>query len=208
VTFHRRKPFTEDEHYLLSLLQTHLADAVQSKDSLPAAQAAHGWQLRVRSDGTSEPVDDELAQLLARYFPSTAGSRALPRELVGWVRRQLTHPGRAEPPAVSGPEWIIAQPGGRLLLRLANSGPYRVLHVREERGAADFFRLKGRGLTPRECEVAFWVGQGRRDAEIARLLGCAVKTASKHMENLLAKTGAETRAGATHAVQEWLRAPA
>jgi DNA-binding CsgD family transcriptional regulator len=122
VTFHRDRPFDADEHYLLSLLQTHFDAAVRSS--------------RRRPSGPSRP----------------------------------------------------ATPAG-------------------EKSAADFFRLQAFGLTPRECEVAFWVAQGNRDAEIARRLDCAVRTVSKHVENLLAKTGAETRAGATYTAQEWLRRP-
>jgi len=70
---------------------------------------------------------------------------------------------------------------------------------------AEYFRLRKTGLTRRECEVVFWVAQGKRDAEIAVLLGCAPKTVGKHVENLLLKLGAETRLAAAHTVQEWLR---
>lgn len=72
------------------------------------------------------------------------------------------------------------------------------------RAAADFHRLRHRGLTSRECEVVFWIAQGKRDAEIATILGCAPKTVSKHAERVLAKFAAETRLGAAHAAQEWL----
>lgn len=71
--------------------------------------------------------------------------------------------------------------------------------------SADFHRLRARRLTPRECDVTFWIAQGKRDAEIAAILGCAPKTVSKHVENLLAKLGAETRLSAALAAQEWLK---
>jgi DNA-binding CsgD family transcriptional regulator len=84
----------------------------------------------------------------------------------------------------------------RIKPREANNGPRCT--------AADFHRLRYRGLTPRECEVVFWIAQGKHDAEIATILGCAPKTVSKHAERVLAKFAAETRLAAAHAAQEWL----
>ncbi len=52
------------------------------------------------------------------------------------------------------------------------------------------------GLTPREHEVLMWMRQGKRNAEISLILGCAVRTVEKHVENILRKAGAETRTGA------------
>ncbi len=51
-----------------------------------------------------------------------------------------------------------------------------------------------RPLTAREFEVARLVGEGRTNAEIAALLGIAPKTASSHVEHILAKLGASRRA--------------
>lgn len=61
------------------------------------------------------------------------------------------------------------------------------------------FRLLG--LTPRECEVMGWLARGKRDAEIAAILGCAVKTVGKHVEHILSKLKVETRLGAAHVVR-------
>ena len=51
-----------------------------------------------------------------------------------------------------------------------------------------------RPLTAREFEVARLVGEGRTNAEIADSLGIAPKTASSHVEHILAKLGASRRA--------------
>lgn len=51
-------------------------------------------------------------------------------------------------------------------------------------------------LTPREIEVMHWVRAGKRNGEIATILGCAIRTVEKHVEHILAKTGAETRTAA------------
>jgi DNA-binding NarL/FixJ family response regulator len=68
----------------------------------------------------------------------------------------------------------------------------------------DFSRLAAIGLTSRECEVVTWIAQGKRDAEIALILGLAVKTVSKHVEHLLAKLNVESRAAAASVVCERL----
>ena len=51
-------------------------------------------------------------------------------------------------------------------------------------------------LTPREAEVFHWLREGKRNGEIAVILGCSARTVEKHVEGILRKTGAETRAGA------------
>lgn len=48
-------------------------------------------------------------------------------------------------------------------------------------------------LTAREAEVFTWLREGKRNAEISIILGCARRTVDKHVENILRKTGAETR---------------
>ena len=51
-------------------------------------------------------------------------------------------------------------------------------------------------LTPREQEVLHWVSQGKRNNEIALILGCSHRTVEKHLEHILAKRGVETRTAA------------
>ena len=51
-----------------------------------------------------------------------------------------------------------------------------------------------RPLTAREFEVARLIGEGQTNAEIAEALGIATKTASSHVEHILAKLGASRRA--------------
>lgn len=51
-------------------------------------------------------------------------------------------------------------------------------------------------LTPREAEVMHWVTEGKRNGEIACILGCSPRTVEKHVEHILAKTGTETRTAA------------
>ena len=51
-----------------------------------------------------------------------------------------------------------------------------------------------RPLTAREFDVARLISEGLTNAEIAESLGIAPKTASSHVEHILAKLGASRRA--------------
>jgi DNA-binding NarL/FixJ family response regulator len=70
--------------------------------------------------------------------------------------------------------------------------------------SSELIELRKLRLTRRECEVIFWITRGLGDAGIASRLGCAPKTVSKHVENLLQKLNTETRLAAACAVQQWL----
>ncbi len=51
-------------------------------------------------------------------------------------------------------------------------------------------------LTRRECQVLRWIIRGKRDTEIAIILGIQPRTASTHVRNILAKLSVETRLAA------------
>ena len=74
------------------------------------------------------------------------------------------------------------------------------------RPTENFSELRSIGLTSRECEVLRWVAHGKRDADIARILGIATKTVGKHIEHLLAKLHAENRTAAVSVALDRLRA--
>jgi DNA-binding NarL/FixJ family response regulator len=51
-------------------------------------------------------------------------------------------------------------------------------------------------LSPRECEVAHWLANGKTNPEIALILGTKPRTIEKHMERILEKLGVENRTAA------------
>ena len=52
------------------------------------------------------------------------------------------------------------------------------------------------GLTRRQGEVLHWLGVGKRNAEIAVILGISSRTVDKHVEHVLSRLGVETRSAA------------
>lgn len=65
--------------------------------------------------------------------------------------------------------------------------------------------LAGLGLTGREQEVLFWITEGKRNSEAAQILGIAPGTVKRHLENIYAKLGVESRQGAARRALEKLR---
>jgi DNA-binding CsgD family transcriptional regulator len=67
--------------------------------------------------------------------------------------------------------------------------------------------LEALGLTPREAEVLLWIAQGKSNAEIGIILGCAENTVKVHIARIFEKLGFENRNAATIAALELLSAP-
>ena len=63
------------------------------------------------------------------------------------------------------------------------------------------------GLTPREAEVLLWVAQGKRNGEIAQILGTGESNVKKHLEHIFEKLGVENRGAAALAAIEALGGP-
>lgn len=65
----------------------------------------------------------------------------------------------------------------------------------------DHLALRRAGFSRRESEVFLWMAQGKRDREIAVILGISYRTVTNHVHAILLKTGAETRTAAVAAMQ-------
>ena len=65
--------------------------------------------------------------------------------------------------------------------------------------------LRRIGLTPREAEVLHWLIQGKRNCEIAEIVGARNRTVDKHVEKILAKLCVETRTAAANVASQILR---
>ena len=68
--------------------------------------------------------------------------------------------------------------------------------------------LESLGLTAREAEVLLWVAQGKANADIAIILGCAQNTVKVHLARIFEKLGFENRNAPTVKALEVLSSPA
>lgn len=57
--------------------------------------------------------------------------------------------------------------------------------------------LESLGLTPREAEVLLWIAQGKSNADVATILGCAENTVKVHIARMFEKLGVENRNAAS-----------
>lgn len=67
--------------------------------------------------------------------------------------------------------------------------------------------LESLGLTPREAEVLLWIAQGKSNADIGIILGCAENTVKVHIARIFEKLGFENRNAATVRALEVLASP-
>jgi DNA-binding CsgD family transcriptional regulator len=65
--------------------------------------------------------------------------------------------------------------------------------------------LRQVGVTAREGEVLHWIIQGKRDAEIGKILSASPRTIHNHVRSILRKLNAETRTGAALEAVERLK---
>lgn len=85
---------------------------------------------------------------------------------------------------------------GTLCVRHFTDGPRKdlqLLSLEEEHAQPGPLALLSLGLTPRQAEVAYWVGQGKSNPEVAIILGTSPRTIDKHMEGILSRLGLENR---------------
>src|SRR5262245_51989322 len=71
---------------------------------------------------------------------------------------------------------------------------------------SSFAPLLQLGLTPRATEALLWLAQGKTNSDIASILGVTESTVKKHVQEIFAKLGVETRGAATLRALEALTA--
>lgn len=209
VTFNRDRPFDDDEARLVALLQPHVAAALQrTHGSGDPVRVSNGYELPVDDHGKPTGVVPlDARRILEEYFGGPIKADRLPADIERWTRHQIA---RAHPATLlhrPTDTMRIARPRGflELSVRRTAGSSHPVLVLSEIRGESDFYRLQALGLTRRECEVLFWVTQGKRDHEIGIVAGIATRTVGKHVEHILAKLGTENRAAAAASARAWLR---
>jgi DNA-binding CsgD family transcriptional regulator len=177
-----RRDFTERDRLVLDLLQPHLARLWQAARTRRVLKSALAELDRVGegesraviflgSGGEVEYASPPAQRLLGAFFPAAHGAR-LPVALVEWLESASAEP-------------LVRQRGTRRLSVERANGAL-LLEERQE-------QIR---LTRREHEVLTFVARGKTNAEIAQLLWLAPSTVRKHLENVYAKLGVNTRTAA------------
>lgn len=212
------RKFSAEEVEILRLITPHVSIAIKkcllfsslkemSDAGNGAGQASRTTVVVIdRAKGCFGLVSQEARRILRDAFAIDAepGTR-LPERLLTWLRSQRTgdagldfNPGNCTP-------WLIRRAGNRIeiaVLSLVESET--VLALR--RTGCKRREPTPTALTDREFEVLRWIREGKRNGEIAAIMGLSGRTVEKHVEHLLMKLGVETRTAAAQAAlaYQWM----
>jgi DNA-binding CsgD family transcriptional regulator len=211
--FRGKRDFSERDRQVLNHIGPHVAQALRNRDRLKALYD----QMEAQADcirhfrlGVVLLIEEsvlwmnELAQQwFDAFFPDWPGkSRQLPPLVRNWLK-QLVRTTREKVLANPQKPLIVNKVSRRLAIQYSpgTDGKTTLLLTEETFfiSPADF---KYMGLTPRECEVFYWVCEGKNNPEIGILLGVSPNTIRKHVEHILAKLGVETRGAAMRRVRD------
>ncbi|MHA3774718.1 response regulator transcription factor [Verrucomicrobiota bacterium sgz303538] len=136
---------------------------------------------------------EKASTLLAKYFPCSLDQQLhrLPAVLVQWLKQQKSQTGSSSLVRMfqAGTEQLIVRVTG------TEDGYYQLL-LEERNDVTAAKRLELLGLTPRESEVLLWISRGKTNSEIATIVGCTLRTVTKHTEHIRSKLAVETRTAA------------
>jgi DNA-binding CsgD family transcriptional regulator len=189
------------------LAQTDSSSGSNRRDHVTIDVADTPAPLNIRLSSDLQPIglSDQVRQVLQGYFNDWTNREKLPDSLAAWVSRSSA---LLRPDLMLGPlqAFSIESVRGRLLVRYfpRDRDGVTCLIMVEVPAVPNFSRLRRMGLTLRECEVMHWMARGKRDAEIATIIGTATKTVGKHVEHALRKFRAPNRTTAVRAAVEWL----
>ena len=145
--------------------------------------------------GKVQWMSSRARERFATYFgPECSADDALPEPVTRWLRRQ-TEPDAHEVPPPRAP-LVVTREGRQLVIRFLSRGAEALLALGERYASIPPDALRPLGLSRRETEVLVWVTEGKRNGEIATILGASNRTIDKHVEHIFRKLGVESRTAA------------
>ena len=202
-----KRDFSEEERTLFDLLIPHLFQVFRTSQFLSrlseVAEASGQAWIAADCSGRILFETGKAVHWLVEYFGHNG---SLPAQIRDWLKRRASSLG--DPSGVSLPlkDFSIQRGSKRLTVRSLSSvqaAEHRLV-LTETSEELDANSLQTLGLTKREAEVLFWVSQGKRNCEIAEILGARSRTIGKHVERILGKLCVETRTAAANIAAEVL----
>jgi len=122
----------------------------------------------------------------------------LPVILRQWIER-MNHPEATTAPLE------LDQGDKRITVTLSSCKEGRFfIALREDSMKSSIERLQSLGLSVREAQVMHWVGEGRSNLEISKILDITIHTVNRHVEHIFCKLSVENRQQAITAVRDRL----
>ncbi len=211
ICFNRgERSFSARERELAELLRPHLVTAYENAREFTEAKAlsllsisamnraAVGIAL-VDAGARIVHMNSKASGLLDAYYNPEPWRQELPDEMAQWIAGLGAADGLARLP----------------LLRQRREGPVlecraatiegiaqRILLLQEKNLEQQWRRYLVLGVSAREAEVLYWVGEGKSNADIATILDIAKRTVDKHLEAIYAKLKVENRTAALRVLAE------
>jgi DNA-binding CsgD family transcriptional regulator len=207
------RDFSERDREILDLVRRPLAALYRNVMALDSVQQAltrvagedaeQGWML-VALDATRRITG--VAPCLEPWFATAFGrSRwglgvTLPEAVDRAVAAQFAAVDNALAISASGPAEVAGGQNCRCTVQVlwrGDEGRCTMVLIRRM-GAMPARPAAHDALTAREREVLQWVAAGKTNAQIADILSASPRTIGKHLENIYAKLGVETRTAAVN----------
>jgi DNA-binding CsgD family transcriptional regulator len=180
-----------------------LSQLEQENGVLQATLETSGWTGLVVSRQERICLESPTAgSLLWLYFGRTAG-QALPDPVLGWMRAYARRPRETSKHSPQPASFSVARNGRRLIIRMLEHPAGYMLLFEEQDQETDWTRLMRLGLTPRQAQILAYIAMGKTNGEIAIILETSRRTVEKHVEQILARLGVETRTAAAAMALEW-----
>ena len=202
------REFSERDRSILTILRPHIRQALANARLITHLQGQCSSLRHALSDARMSALtltaqhtilwSMPQAETLLKHVPGWNPQRPdqLPPIILKWVRKS-EHAFRSfsEIPRPFLPLEINC--GTSLVrMRLLRNGVHRTIAMEEVSAPITAEQLVSLGLSKRESEVLAWVGQGKTNEEIGRILECSRRTVQKHLERIYIKLGVENRTAA------------
>lgn len=191
------KPVRTSE--LVARIESHLRAARTQSQARSALDAFGHATLVVRERDGRRLWQTALArELLQRHYPDTPDAQT-PPPVMAWVAREaLRRRAGAEAHGLTvgtGPDCLTL--AMHAMDEDGHPGPEWLVVLRPDSEAAQLEALaRAFPLTARECEVLYWVIQGKTNRDVGEILSMSPRTVHKHLEHVFEKLGVETRTAA------------
>lgn len=198
--FRKARGFSKRDHETMAFLTPHIelalgnARLMENAGLVTSIRSNNGERAMValNSDGKPLHLHSAISDLLGRVFKDHAfcGNR-FPQEVESWIvftkalldQRVLEN--LPKPLTVKGAGITLEF----RLLRQHSSGGYGMLICSKS-------EIPSQHLTRREVDVLQWLREGKRNDEIAIILGMGVTTVKSHLKHIYEKIGVENRTAA------------
>lgn len=132
-------------------------------------------------------------QAYALFAKARADAQWLQSVLAPQLERWFNHqPTAGQPFPCSGDNVTLKI----VLVESRPSGEYLLRVTSEETLSGEERLRRTLNLTAREAEVLYWLANGKTNKDISQILGMAVRTVNKHLEQIFPKLGVENRTSA------------